>query len=497
VIFKRKTRHFSNWLYKTFIVSKNSQAKFQLVLLVTFVVFGLLLFITSLNHESWFDEAQAWLIARDSRLLEMLWVRLRYEGHPSLWYLVLYTLTRLNFPYVYLSFVSSFFIFAAVYIFLRYSPFPLIIKLLLPFTYFFSYQYSVVARNYCLFTLFIFLVAHFFKNRFNKPLLYFVALILLSHTSVHGMLFSFVFIARFCISLYRNKIERDVIKRKYFPILFICFLNFFFLVFQLFPNSDVIFIESYSISFRKIAQIYNSFLIGTFGESFYLFIALFLTSLFLFKYLKILNTYFITMALFLLFFITVYSNVWHQGIVFLIFFSITWMGLSTSEIKLVEKKGFYYLWLTLVVLLLFVHITWSVNTIKFDMFHNYSSSYAVSEYIKENKLEDKIIYTRGFFSMGVLPYFERNIYDNYNNKQNPSYWFWSSKNSIVLRAFDIEDSPEYILYGIKFIEIKEAPDLEGYIKIAAFEGDIYWKYRVFEHESYVLYQREYLKGIDT
>ena len=42
----------------------------------------------------WFDELQAWNIARASHSLGDLYTNLRYEGHPILWYLPLYALTR-------------------------------------------------------------------------------------------------------------------------------------------------------------------------------------------------------------------------------------------------------------------------------------------------------------------------------------------------------------------------------------------------------------------
>src|SRR5438105_2148457 len=47
-------------------------------------------------HAMWFDELQAWNIARASHSLPGLVANLRYEGHPVLWYLPLYALTRVT-----------------------------------------------------------------------------------------------------------------------------------------------------------------------------------------------------------------------------------------------------------------------------------------------------------------------------------------------------------------------------------------------------------------
>ncbi len=63
-----------------------------------------------LVHEPWFDEALAWLIARDSSLYEILFVAPRYEGHPSLCHLVLAPCARAGASYeLSLSLISLFF----------------------------------------------------------------------------------------------------------------------------------------------------------------------------------------------------------------------------------------------------------------------------------------------------------------------------------------------------------------------------------------------------
>ena len=50
-------------------------------------LYAILLAVVLWKHEPWADEAQAWLIARDCSGVELLFQRLRYEGHPGLWYL--------------------------------------------------------------------------------------------------------------------------------------------------------------------------------------------------------------------------------------------------------------------------------------------------------------------------------------------------------------------------------------------------------------------------
>ena len=55
-------------------------------------LFGALLWLGLRAHELWRDETQAWAVARDSgSLFQLLATGIRYEGHPPLWYCLLYT----------------------------------------------------------------------------------------------------------------------------------------------------------------------------------------------------------------------------------------------------------------------------------------------------------------------------------------------------------------------------------------------------------------------
>ena len=58
--------------------------------------FGLIVLFLIQSHEMWRDELQAWLLARDSISITELFQNLKYEGHPGLWHLLLYPLTRIS-----------------------------------------------------------------------------------------------------------------------------------------------------------------------------------------------------------------------------------------------------------------------------------------------------------------------------------------------------------------------------------------------------------------
>ena len=110
-----------------------------------------LLAITIPHHEPWADEAQAWQIARSNTLPALFHTAIHYEISPGLWHAFLWLLVRLHLPYAGLPWVSASIALCGVCLLLFASPLPLALRVMLPFTYFFAFQYSVVARSYVLF----------------------------------------------------------------------------------------------------------------------------------------------------------------------------------------------------------------------------------------------------------------------------------------------------------------------------------------------------------
>ena len=55
---------------------------------IVFLLYAGLTFSLLFFHENWRDEAQAWLIARDCTIPELI-DEMKYEGHFLVWYLIL------------------------------------------------------------------------------------------------------------------------------------------------------------------------------------------------------------------------------------------------------------------------------------------------------------------------------------------------------------------------------------------------------------------------
>lgn len=156
---------------------------------ITLIIYLLGVCTVSFFHEPWFDEAQAWAIARSGTIKEILFEIPHYEGHPPLWHLILVPFAKLGAPYeLSLAVVNIFFMTLAVAVLLFKSPFPKLIRCLLPFNFFLFYQYGVVSRPYCILVLAIFLAAACYKNRNEHPVKYLLCLALMCAVHSYGII---------------------------------------------------------------------------------------------------------------------------------------------------------------------------------------------------------------------------------------------------------------------------------------------------------------------
>lgn len=130
--------------------------------LLTWALSTLIIFIAIGAHAPWRDEAQAVMLVRDSADWPDLLQRIRWEGHPILWFAMIKVFGGTAIPYIHgvlASFTNALVVFR--------SNWPKWISRVIPFTYFFIFEYAVVYRNYAVGILLLFLAVHFWKERSN------------------------------------------------------------------------------------------------------------------------------------------------------------------------------------------------------------------------------------------------------------------------------------------------------------------------------------------
>ena len=156
---------------------------------LVFAGFAVLFAAVSFFHEPWYDEAQAWQIAKCASLTEILLEIPHYEGHPALWHLLLLAPAKLGVPFEPgLKLTAAVPSLLAAWLLLFRAPFPRPVRLLLPFQYFVFYQYGVVSRPYGLLLLALLLTAMTFGERDRRPWRFVLCLLLLCLTSAYGLL---------------------------------------------------------------------------------------------------------------------------------------------------------------------------------------------------------------------------------------------------------------------------------------------------------------------
>lgn len=155
--------------------------------------FFCLVLILLLRHEMWQDEWQAWLIAKDSLSLPELFRNLRYEGHPGLWHLSLFLVSRVTSSPMGMQLLHLLVATVTVYVFLKYSPFSRLQKVLFIGGYFPFYEYAVISRNYGLGVLGLYsFCAVFCRPGPRNYLLLGLILFFLCQTSVYGLMLAMV-----------------------------------------------------------------------------------------------------------------------------------------------------------------------------------------------------------------------------------------------------------------------------------------------------------------
>jgi hypothetical protein len=180
-----------------------SQNPLRFVDLAVFALYAAILAFAIHHHLASDDEAQAWLLARDNSLYDLLFRRMHYEGGPGLWPLILWAAIRMHLPYAAISYLSSAPALAGVLVWLRFSPFPLIFRWLIPFTFFVQYQYAVIARPYAFFPLLLFMLCVVYTDRRPRPVLFALLAGLMVNISLHAAMLAGFFALLYLRELYR------------------------------------------------------------------------------------------------------------------------------------------------------------------------------------------------------------------------------------------------------------------------------------------------------
>lgn len=411
--------------------------KYTLILTLVYFVVS---FIGLLHHEIWFDEAQAWLIARDSISLADLFHNLRYEGHPFLWHFLLFGITRFTADPFWMQFLHTLLATTTVFVFLKNAPFNWIFKILFIFGYYMLFEYNAIARSYILGVLLLFLACSLYKQRQQKFLL--LALLLALASNVH-LFFGVVAACFFLILIYENSFENKLLTTPNYAIGIAVFaLGFFALICQVITPDDNSFFASKSqiplterimqsssfllkglvniIDFRTL-HFWNTNLLVNSSKPIVLLISVFLGLLPLLLFYKRRKLLFFVygsfLGMFLVFFIARVAGARFNGIAFLVVIMALWMGYPNSNRFSKFSTVFVYC-------ILLIHLFSGIYAYTMDFKYPFFSSNPLVNYIKDNHLDKKEIAAISYEGVTLSAMLQRKVFFLSRNQLQS---FYSSK----------------------------------------------------------------------
>ncbi|MEO6132227.1 MAG: hypothetical protein ABIQ02_10290 [Saprospiraceae bacterium] len=156
-------------------------------------VFFILSLIGILNHEMWRDEYQAWMVASEAHSIPQLFQNLKYEGNPVLWHAFLFIISAFTDDPFYMQIFHILISTATIFLINKYSPFPVLQKILLSFGYYTFFEYNLISRSYGLGLLLIVIFCILYKDRRKNLLLIGAVLLLLSNNTIFGVILTVCF----------------------------------------------------------------------------------------------------------------------------------------------------------------------------------------------------------------------------------------------------------------------------------------------------------------
>ncbi|MBX2842692.1 MAG: hypothetical protein KTR26_13055 [Flammeovirgaceae bacterium] len=473
-------------------------------------------------HEPWRDELQAISLSKNSNSLASLVALTKYEGHPSLWFFILFFASKLSDSLIFIQILHLAIFGVGVFILLKYSKVDLKLKIPIIFGYYFMYEYSIIIRNYGI-GITLLLLACFFIDK-KKLILSSIIIAILFHANIYAFFLGASLWFTVIIHFFTLKTKKIIIGTV------ILFFSFILLVLDILPPEDHFFATEHLVDFRNIMKgftiIWKSFIsIPEFDVHFWnsnvmkqLFtdkyfsnaVMVFGSSILLIYSLNYLGKsssaliFFCTVLFIITFFsITKYHGyLRHQGHLFIAYIVAIWLKeifpqnqfkqfqLPISETFLSKFLITSFFKKYFIQFVLFISIIGSIISYYFDLNYQFSNGKKVATYIKENYSSNCNVIGHVDFSASTISYFlDKDIYYPLSETSS-SFIVWDIKRDrdisekLLLSGFNNEKTNKKETILITSFEIENKNLLEEYklTLVKEFEPAI------VENESFYLYQ---------
>lgn len=478
--------------------------------IATLIVFAAWLLVIGTHHEAWVDESQAWLLARDSNLIQLLIERVRYEGTPGLWHLVLWVCIRCGLAFTGLFLVSTACALAGAALLLWCSPFPPLLRILLTASYFGGYQFAIVARSYALDLVLLPVLAILFQERTKRPIAYGTALGLLANSNAHSFLVAGILGAEWLITLIRTGRLRPALAG---PSVAVALGLFALLV--AWPPSDNGFLpverpSPVAAGLRFISEAFidridflsarsPSPLDQTLGLI--LSLLLLAPSLMLFRRAMVSMLLAATAMVLIGFSGLTYANVWHSGILFLVWIFGLWIAWPALK----NSKRLKHAAIAALTIIGTVQAIEAARSGIWDIRHSYSGSAQAAHALADWRgvHPGAHMAVAGFKALAVQPYYSANIFANYQRgASEPSYIVWTrgetwqpfntllEAHKAMTDGYDALLMSAYAISPSDFADLEQMSRKDGYRATAVYPGSMEWKGYAREDDTLIFFTRQ-------
>jgi len=425
-----------------------------IVIIITFGLYIVITILLQFYHSIDGDETQAWLIARDSGSLWKMYSLMGYEGSPGLWHTLLFPLARSGVPFQVIYLLNHLFAITAIFLWLRFAPFPLFMLILFPFIHIFLTEYSINARSYALSICLLFTALTLYKYSYNKWLLWSFVFLLFANTNIPSALLTcgfalFLFLSRVFL---KNKIHGKA--------LVVIGTGIMLAVIQVYPSNDLAReLSEFKLQITSGDKIIASMITGAPSLSILIYLAILSQVIVSFKNRFLLYGFLSAqIALFSFFLFKYHGDLRHHFFLILSILMFLWI----DDIKENKKKVTYLFLFSMLILMIPTAGRIAINKIK-----NYSEYVQEMAYFINNDIHPDstafIACHPGNISVGILPYMSiKSIYMP-DSRMWGSYVTWNQQREsnifnpgIVQNITDLsKDHPGYKNYY--YLTIHEVP----------------------------------------
>jgi hypothetical protein len=451
------------------VIKKFTVKNFTLIITTLYLA---VILITYSYHEFWRDEVRALSLAISPDSFLGLTDSIKNEGHPILWFAFLrFLFILLNTPFV-LPTASIIISIISIIIFLRYSPFSKLVKFLFTFSILPIYEYSIMARNYGISMLLIFIFACLYKNKDKYSWILAICIGLLANTNAHSIFIAFGIIFIWLIDDIKNKDNNLDFKKLIFLLSLVIFSAL-----TIVPTHENIIIDVSKKNYLDFKDVANYFVTtlppwhvidGIFPrEIFYSSTLLKLITFITFSGLlfslrkdkaKFISLLFVTASFAYLFKFLYPGGLRHMGLILIFVLAIYWIKIDSDISNKINCTNSKLIVKTLLPIILIFGVYMGYEHVKAEILYEKSSSKKLAQFLKKENLHNIILICEPDYLIEALPFYMPRVKifipreDKYSN-----YVSWTtasratlSLDDLVNKAIHLKNSEKkdiYILLG--------------------------------------------------